>query len=150
MSTQASRVRYAPQTMPVAARSTDAPKPKGAPRGKPWPKGVSGNPTGNRKGVAAAARELIGDDPAELLKVFLSIAKNTRAKHGDRVTAAREYLDRAYGKAPAYALIEGEDPLALTNIDSSITDVLDELAARRETQAPRESTPGTLGVTSQA
>lgn len=103
-------------------------------RGRPFQKGKSGNPTGRPKGVAAAARELINDDPSQLLRIFLNVARNTKAKPTDRVAAAREYLDRAYGKAPAYAPVEGGDPLAL-DIDSDIAAVLDELAARRETPA---------------
>ena len=130
--------------MPAAANSAETPRPKGAPRGRPFQKGVSGNPTGRPKGVAAAARELIGDDPNQLLKVFLAVARNTHAKHSDRITAAKEYLDRAYGKAPAYALVEGEDPLGLTVLDSSINAVMDELAARRETNPPREATAGAV------
>jgi|SRR5579859_4486388 len=127
----------------VASNDTATPaKRPGGITGKGWVKGQSGNPRGAKKGVAAAARELINDDPTVLLNVFLACAKNTRAKQSDRIAAAREYLDRAYGKAPAFALIEGEDPLALGSIDREIADVLDELAARREAKAPGESVAG--------
>jgi|HubBroStandDraft_6_1064221.scaffolds.fasta_scaffold374415_2 hypothetical protein len=130
--------------MHEAANSEETAPPKRRAGGRPFVKGQSGNPKGRPKGVASAARELIGDDPTQLLRVFLNVARNTKAKPTDRITAAKEYLDRAYGKAPAYALIEGEDPLALGSIDREIADVLDELAARREAKAPGESIAGAV------
>ena len=44
----------------------------------------------------------------------------------------RELLDRGWGKAPAFAAIEAEDPLELSDIAREIQGIADELAARRE------------------
>ncbi len=101
-----------------------------------WKPGQSGNPSGRPKGIASKAREIIGDDPTELLKVLLEIAVNPREKAADRRSAVESLLDRAYGKAPAYAAIDGENPLDLESIDRRILTVLDELADRRQAKAP--------------
>ncbi len=97
---------------------------------KPWKPGQSGNPNGRPKGIASRAREIIGDDPSQLLDVLLEIARDTEQKSGDRVAALREYLDRAYGKSATFAPIDGEDPLDLTEL-AQIRTVVDELAQRR-------------------
>ena len=50
----------------------------------------------------------------------------------ERVAIVRELLDRGYGKAPAFAAIEGGDPLELSAIAAEIQGIADELAARRD------------------
>jgi hypothetical protein len=102
-------------------------------------KGVCGNPGGRPKGVSTAAREDIGDDPRRL-------TEDESAKPADRIAAAREYLDRGWGKAPAYAPVEGADPLGLSDVDQSIAGLVDELAARREAASPGEAADGALAA----
>ncbi len=58
------------------------------------------------------------------------MARDGEAKPAERVTAIREYLDRAYGKSATFAPIDGEDPLDLTEL-AQIRTVVDELAQRR-------------------
>lgn len=59
---------------------------------KPWPKGVSGNPGGRPKGIAAKAREHT-DAALDVLTEALA-DEDSRV----RVTAAKEILDRGWGK----------------------------------------------------
>lgn len=100
---------------------------------KPFQPGQSGNPSGRPKGVARQFRELINNDPTQIAHWLLEIAADPKAK--DRITAIREYLDRAYGKAPAFAPVEGENPLDLDAVTTEIAGLVDELAARREVAA---------------
>ncbi|MDL2203531.1 DUF5681 domain-containing protein [Brucella intermedia] len=59
---------------------------------KPFPKGVSGNPGGRPKGIAAKAREHT-DRAVEVLVAGMS-DQDARV----RIAAAKEILDRGYGK----------------------------------------------------
>jgi len=59
--------------------------------------GVSGNPKGRPKGIAAQAQEYAGGAIAYFAKVLNSDDEKT----SDRLNAAQEILDRAYGKAIA-------------------------------------------------
>jgi hypothetical protein len=61
--------------------------------GIPFPKGVSGNPGGRPKGIAAKAREH-GDAALQVLSDALADADPRT-----RIAAAKEILDRGYGKA---------------------------------------------------
>lgn len=134
----------------AAANSEESAPPQKRVIGRPFKPGQSGNPSGRPKGVAAKARELIEDDPAPLLKVFLAVARSPKAKSADRITAAREYLDRAYGKAPAFAPVEGGDPLDRDAIDRGIEEALDELAALREARRAGEAPGGSVAGASKA
>jgi hypothetical protein len=62
----------------------------------------------------------------------LEIAENPKVRERDRIAAYRELLDRGWGKAPAFAAMEAEDPLELSDIAREIQGIADELAARRE------------------
>lgn len=59
---------------------------------KPWPKGVSGNPGGRPKGIAAKARE----HTERALEVLTEGMESEDEKV--RLTAAKEILDRGWGK----------------------------------------------------
>lgn len=62
---------------------------------------------------------------------FLEVAQDPRAKPAERIAAWRELADRGWGKAPAFAAIEGADPLELSAIAREVQGIADELAARR-------------------
>jgi hypothetical protein len=98
--------------------------------GKGFRPGASGNPGGRKPGIAAVVRERT--DPAAMVGILLDVANDPRAKASERIAAVRELLDRGYGKAPAFAAIEGNDPLELSAIAQEIQGIADELAARRQ------------------
>ena len=74
---------------------------------------------------------MAGGNPDRLLQVLLDAAEDPDAKPSDRITAAREYLDRGWGRSASYAPVEDGNPLELENVDRVIAGGLDELAARR-------------------
>ncbi len=117
--------------------SEESPKPKAKPRGRPFQPGQSGNPGGRPKGIAPEARRIAGKDGRKYLKLLDAIAADTEQKTSDRISAMQIVLERGFGKAPAFAPIEGENPLALNDVDHAIAAALDELAPRREAQAAR-------------
>ena len=78
--------------------------------GTPFPKGVSGNPGGRPKGIAARAREY-GSKALEVLGAALDDA-DARV----RITAAKELMDRGYGK-----------PIVMTaDVSRRLDDIADE------------------------
>ena len=94
--------------------------------------GQSGNPGGRPKGLAKTVRDACGGSPLRLAQVLLEIAEDPKANNRDRVAACRELLDRGWGKAPAFAVMEAGDPLEMSDIAREIQGIADELAARRE------------------
>lgn len=86
-----------------------------------------------QKGVAMRIREMCGNDPGRIANILYDILENTSGKERstDRIAAARELLDRGWGKAPAFAPIEGGDPLEASELDRAIRDIADQLVARR-------------------
>ena len=80
--------------------------------GRPWPRGVSGNPGGGPQGLARANRELVGEDGMALAQLWWSIAQDEMQRTSDRLEASRLLADRGWGKAAAYQPQEG-DPLDL-------------------------------------
>jgi hypothetical protein len=109
--------------------------------------GQSGNPKGRPKGVAKQARDLVGNDPARLLQVLLSIAEDKGASRSERRAAAAEYLDRGWGKAASYSPVEDGDPLELGDVERAIAEGLDELASRRQAKAPGRDQNGAVATT---
>jgi hypothetical protein len=97
---------------------------------RPWAKGQSGNPAGRPKGIAAIVKDKV--DPGWMVDVLVDVAQDSRAKPSERIAAVRELADRGWGKAPAFAAIEGADPLELSAIAQEVQSIADELAARRD------------------
>lgn len=86
---------------------------------------------GRPKGLARRIRDMVGDDPARVANVLFDILEDEKCRPSDRIAAAREILDRGWGKAPAFAPIEGGDPLEANELDKAIRDIADQLIARR-------------------
>jgi hypothetical protein len=76
--------------------------------GRPWPRGVSGNPGGRPKGFAKATRELVGEEGMKLVEFWLSIMEDPMRRDSDRLEASRLLADRGWGKAAAFAPQEGD------------------------------------------
>ena len=102
------------------------------PIGKPF---TDGNPIsrlgGRPKGLARQIREMVGDDPTRIADVLFDILEDPTARNADRIAAAREIMDRGWGKAPTHAPIEGGDPLERSELDQAIRQIADQLVARR-------------------
>lgn len=78
------------------------------PRGKPFPKGVSGNP-GGRPPMPEELKITAQGFCPEVLQTWVTIMRNPDARDSDRIKAGENIMDRAYGKAPQHidASMEG-------------------------------------------
>lgn len=105
---------------------------------RPFKPGQSGNPGGRPKGITAATRERIEarGGPEMIVNALLDQLDRPNIKPMEVVAIARELADRGWGKAPAFAAMEGGDPLELTETQEFMGRILDELAERREARAP--------------
>ncbi len=69
-----------------------------------WVKGVSGNPRGRAKSDFSLA-ELARKHTKDALEVLVEVLHDS--EHPQRVTAAKELLDRGWGKAPMILAADG-------------------------------------------
>ena len=67
------------------------------PVGRPFPKGVSGNPGGRPKGLAKRIRAETRDGE-ELVEVMLGVLRDKTASRRDTMQAATWLADRGFGK----------------------------------------------------
>ena len=81
-------------------------------KGRPFPKGVSGNPGGRPK-VLGDVQELARQKSPDAINTLVEIMNNDKAAPAARVAAANSLLDRGYGK-PAQPISQ-----TLTKIDPS-------------------------------
>ena len=86
---------------------------------------------GRPKGLAKRVRDMVGDDPERIVNVLFDILEDETARDNDRIGAARELLDRGWGKAPAYAPILDTDPLEQSDLDKAIRDIAEQLVAKK-------------------
>lgn len=124
-----------------AARATPTQKADPAENLQPWKPGQSGNPGGRPKGLARRVRELVGGDGETIAQFMLDTLTSPECEMRDRMEAAKWLADRGWGKAANHAPIEDGDPLGLDQVDAAISELVDELAARREAKAPRSPAP---------
>src|SRR6185503_7864885 len=90
-------------------------------KGRPFTKGISGNP-GGRPRVLADVQELARERSPEALNLLANVMRDEKAPPAARVAAANALLDRGYGK-PTQPISQ-----TLTKIDpSTMSD--EELAA---------------------
>jgi hypothetical protein len=81
-------------------------KPEARPRGRPFPKGVSGNPGGrpaqgpDRRKIEADARLLARSHGVEAVEKLVEIMRSEDATHSAQIIAANSLLDRGWGRPP--------------------------------------------------
>jgi hypothetical protein len=115
--------------------------PKRKPRGKPFEKGKSPNPSGVRKdgqprrpkGYFADVRELCRLEGEQSIKAIIALRDDKKAPHAVRLGAAIHLLDRGYGRAPqsidvnAHGTISIDASSALEIIESRIARIRERL-----------------------
>ncbi len=83
--------------MAIAQNSSET---VGAVIGRPFAKGVSGNPGGRPKGLARYVRDLVGDDGRRIADFMLGVLNDETERTETRMQAATWLADRGFGKAP--------------------------------------------------
>jgi hypothetical protein len=66
--------------------------------GRPFPRGVSGNPGGRPKGLARYVRELVGNDGRRIADFMLRVLDDETERTETRMQAAQWLADRGFGK----------------------------------------------------
>ncbi len=99
----------------TAASST--PQGRKPPVGRPFPKGVSGNPSGQPKGVREV-REAARQHTALAMRTLAEACRAKRAPWSARVAAAEALLSRGWGK-PAQP-VEVNDARPLSSVPAEV------------------------------
>jgi hypothetical protein len=107
------------------------------PLGRPFPKGVSGNPGGRPKAVKAVM-ELAQQHTAAAIETLVEIHTDSKVDPRARVAAASALLDRALGKPPQAIQVDAE----MMAIPYPLTPVV-ELPLPPRTSALPTTDPGT-------
>ena len=130
------------------------------PVGRPWPKGVSGNPGGRAKSIRKViAQEAMGKDPAEIVRFMFSLmrgeVKINRGKgkpaglpeHRERRLAAEWLGEQFFGKAVQAVELSGPEgePVAF-DLKRLTNEQLDQLSALAATAAAVEQDPSGEGA----
>ncbi len=89
---------------------------------RPWQPGQSGNPGGRPK-VNPELRRAAQEHSVEALDVLVEVMRTGRP--GERLQAAREILDRAYGKPSQAVEVTDATPMTLIDLLASISPVLE-------------------------
>lgn len=83
-------------------------RPKGLPK-------TGGRTAGTPNHATSEVKSLARQHGAEMIKVLASIAKNTKKPDASRVAAAKELLDRGYGRAITMLSGPDEGPIPVKN-----------------------------------
>jgi hypothetical protein len=103
--------------------------------GRGFRPGRSGNPGGRPRSLAKATRVLVGEDGMALVQLWWDIARDETRGDSDRLEASKLLAERGWGKAPAYAAIEEDNPLGLEDVEAAAEQFrasIFRLAAERE------------------
>src|SRR5262245_25079110 len=92
--------------------------------GRPWPPGVSGNPGGRPKGLAALVRQETAEGE-ELVRFMLRVMRNRRQSMRVRMEAVAWLADRGFGKPMQQVEMSGAEAGPLT-VKIQYTDETDE------------------------
>lgn len=115
-----------------------------------WIKGQSGNPGGRPKEIAEV-RDLSRQHTPEALATLLAIMRNADAKDAARVAAAKELLDRGWGKpageAPQVAIQINNEPMDTRELARLWLHVLEDAKDKQAEEALTELVPPSHAVT---
>lgn len=95
-----------------------------APRGRPFPKGLSGNPGGRPLGLRTAVRELVGEDRGAIAAFWARVMVDDSAGLSDRLEASKLLAERGWGK-PVQAIDLGDQAAEAA---ASAADVVERVA----------------------
>jgi Family of unknown function (DUF5681) len=108
--------------------------------------GQSGNPGGRPRGLARAARELLGDDGQAIVEFWMTIMADDTASTRDRLEASRLLADRGWGKPPAHQLVIDSEfvPISRQQEDTAVKAL--EAAITRLSAAKRPTDRTSVGI----
>jgi hypothetical protein len=113
--------------------------------GRPFPKGVSGNPGGRPKSLGKSTRKVVGEDGMALVELWWSIAQDPMQRTSDRLVASRLLADRGWGKPASFEPLEG-DPFDLADAEKAAEEFRAKIMRLVETRTGhRPSNPSRWG-----